>query len=151
MAKTMARIFQGLFIGFAAVLWALCCAAADTNANTPSPNAIGGGDNSAQASMSITPLRCVALHQGQVCYQEATLMWSSASAGDYCVYVNADDQPLQCWRAQTQGSLTYEFASAESQIFQLKNAQQQVVAEASIEVAWVYKSNTRRKTHWRLF
>lgn len=142
---TMARIFQGLFINAAIMLSPLVCVADDASTNGQSVS------SSTQTSMLLTPVRCVALHQGQVCYQNVQLSWSSVQAGNYCVYIDNQAEPLQCWQGQTQGSYRYEFASAESQVLQLKNAQQDVLAQARVEVAWVYKSNTRRKTHWRLF
>lgn len=103
------------------------------------------------ASLLLTPARCVALHQGQICYQRVQVSWSSFAAGNYCVYQEGQEQPVQCWQGQTEGSFAFEFASDSSRLLQLKNAQQRVVAESSMEVAWVYKASTRRKTHWRLF
>ncbi len=103
------------------------------------------------SSLLLTPARCVALHQGQVCYQHVQISWSSFAQGNYCVYLESQSQPLHCWQEQTQGAFNFEFASDTAWVLQLKNGQQQVVAEATMEVAWVYKANTRRKTHWRLF
>ncbi|WP_331346008.1 DUF3019 domain-containing protein [Cellvibrio sp. UBA7661] len=148
----MARIFQGLLITAAILLSPLLCAAGDTsvnaanNINNPSVNT-----SATQASVLLTPVRCVALHQGQMCYQKVQVSWSSEQVGNYCLYVDDQPEPLHCWQAQAQGNYAYEFASAQSQVLQLKNAQQQLLAQATMEVAWVYKSNTRRKTHWRLF
>ncbi|MDO8342351.1 MAG: DUF3019 domain-containing protein [Cellvibrio sp.] len=142
------RMFQGLLITMAMLLSPVWCVAGETVTNTAADNPL---NVTTQASVLLTPVRCVALHQGQVCYQRIQISWSSAQAGDYCIYVDTQAQPLQCWQAQIQGSFSYEFASAQSQQFQLQNAQQQLLAETTMEVAWVYKSNTRRKTHWRLF
>ncbi|HTF95198.1 MAG TPA: DUF3019 domain-containing protein [Cellvibrio sp.] len=103
------------------------------------------------ASVLLSPARCVALHQGQMCYQRVQVSWSSSVNDDYCIYQEDREEPLRCWQQQTQGVMEFEFASDGSQQMQLKNAQQQVVAESALEVAWVYKANTRRKTHWRLF
>jgi hypothetical protein len=102
-------------------------------------------------SLLLTPRRCVALHQGQICYQRVQVSWSSVTSGDYCVYQETQVQPLHCWQGQTQGRFEFEFASDASLLLQLKDARQEVVGESSMEVAWVYKANTRRKTHWRLF
>lgn len=108
-------------------------------------------NDSPASTLLLTPARCVALHQGQICYQQVQVSWSSSDADDYCLYQQHEVQPLQCWKAQTQGVYEFEFASDGSRVLQLKNASQHVVAESTLEVAWVYKSNTRRKTHWRLF
>lgn len=103
------------------------------------------------SSLLLTPARCVALHQGQMCYQRVQVSWSSFAPGNYCLYQEPQTQPLHCWQEQTQGTYVFEFASDTARVLQLKNGQQQVVAESTMEVAWVYKANTRRKTHWRLF
>lgn len=103
------------------------------------------------ASLLLTPARCVALHQGQVCYQHVQISWSSSAVGNYCVYQQERAAPLQCWQQQSEATLEFEYASDRSSVFQLKHAEEQVVAESTLEVAWVYKTNTRRKTHWRLF
>lgn len=98
------------------------------------------------------PYRCVALHQGQVCYQDILLSWQVEQASEYCLYQQHAEQPLHCWQAVTSGQYSYAFASDSSVKLQLVNTQTKtVVAETLVEVAWVYKANTRRKTHWRLF
>jgi len=98
------------------------------------------------------PNRCVALHQGQVCYQDIVLSWQVDQASEYCLYQQHAEQPLHCWQTVFSGQYRYAFASDSSVKLQLVNTQTKtVVAETLVEVAWVYKANTRRKTHWRLF
>ncbi len=105
-----------------------------------------------KAQLQSKPNRCVALHQGQVCYQDVVLSWQVDQASEYCLYQQHAEQPLHCWQAVTSGQYRYAFASDTSVKLQLVNAQTKtLVAETLVEVAWVYKANTRRKTHWRLF
>lgn len=104
------------------------------------------------AQLHLKPNRCVALHQGQVCYQNIQLSWTAPQAGHYCLYQQSTDAPVFCWQGVAEGQHHYEFASATSVQLQLVNLPTKTpVATATIEVAWVYKANTRRKTHWRLF
>lgn len=104
------------------------------------------------ALLKLKPGRCVALHQGQVCYQRVQLEWRAALAGHYCLYQKSADQPLHCWQNVSAGEYVYAFASDTSVQLQLLDAQTQaLIAQAELEVAWVYKANTRRKTQWRLF
>ncbi len=105
----------------------------------------------ASASLILSPSRCVALHQGQVCYQRVQISWSSSRAGDYCLYPQDQLAPLHCWQQQSEATLDVEFAADQSRQYVLKDQQGQALADATLEVAWVYKANTRRKTHWRLF
>lgn len=98
------------------------------------------------------PNRCVALHQGQVCYQNVQLLWHAGQAGDYCLYQQQAEAPLHCWQGAVAGEYFYAFASEIPVQLQLVNTRTKAsVAETTIEVAWVYKSSSRRKTHWRIF
>lgn len=102
--------------------------------------------------LQLKPNRCVALHQGQVCYQNIQLFWSANQAGNYCLYQQIGESPLHCWQGVAAGQYQYEFASDTLVQLQLVNMQTKAsIATATIDVAWVYKANTRRKTHWRLF
>lgn len=104
------------------------------------------------AQLQLKPNRCVALHQGQVCYQKIQLSWNTPQAGNYCLYQQHTETPVFCWQGVIAGQYQYEFASDTSVQLQLVNVQTKTpVATAALEVAWVYKANTRRKTHWRLF
>ncbi|HSC69238.1 MAG TPA: DUF3019 domain-containing protein, partial [Cellvibrio sp.] len=104
------------------------------------------------AQLQPKPNRCVALHQGQVCYQDVMLSWSAVQPGEFCLYQKQADQPLHCWQAAASGQYRYSFASDGPVQLQLVNSETKtVVAETQVDVAWVYKTNTRRKTHWRLF
>ncbi|HSX51429.1 MAG TPA: DUF3019 domain-containing protein [Cellvibrio sp.] len=103
------------------------------------------------ANLQLKPGRCVALHQGQVCYQRVQLQWR-AQVGNYCLYQKGARHPLHCWQNVDAGNYVYAFASDTSVQLQLIDTQTQaIVAQAELEVAWVYKANTRRKTQWRLF
>ncbi len=98
------------------------------------------------------PQRCIALHQGQVCYQRIEVRWQAPTAADYCLFWAAEVQPLGCWQQQQQGHMIIEFASDGSRTLRLiERHSGALAAETRIEVAWVYKASTRRKTHWRLF
>ena len=104
------------------------------------------------AQLQLKPHRCVALHQGQMCYQTVQLSWSANQQDNYCLYQQFNEAPLYCWQGVATGQYQYEFVSDSSVQLQLINIQTNaVVATATVEVAWVYKANTRRKIHWRLF
>ncbi|MEN0038769.1 MAG: DUF3019 domain-containing protein [Cellvibrio sp.] len=104
------------------------------------------------AQLQSKPNRCVALHQGQVCYQDIVLYWHADRSGEYCIYQKQAQEPLHCWQAQASGEYRYAFASDSPVQLQLVSMNNKTpVAEMQIDVAWVYKANTRRKTHWRLF
>lgn len=98
------------------------------------------------------PNRCVALHQGQVCYQTVQLSWYTEQMGDYCIFQAQAEEPLHCWQGVAEGEYIYAFASETPVILHLvDNRTKARIAETTIDVAWVYKTSSRRKTHWRIF
>ena len=97
------------------------------------------------------PSRCVALHEGQVCYLNLVVSWNSKEQGDYCLYEKDTDQVLQCWREANQGDYRIDFQSDRSVVYLLRNeGNTGITVETVVTVSWVYNSNTR-KTNWRLF
>lgn len=102
--------------------------------------------------LRIKPTRCVALHEGQVCYQTLNVSWKAEVAGTYCLYRQDNKVPLMCWDNLASGKWSYEFEGATTQKFILLRKQDfKLIAEASIEVAWVYNASSRRESHWRIF
>lgn len=103
-------------------------------------------------ALIFSPTRCIALHQGQSCYQTIDIHWQTIQIGDYCLYQQESEPAIYCWKSQQQGQLRYDFVSNSTLLFQLVDMKEKKpVSEIQVEVAWVYKANTRRKTHWRLF
>lgn len=101
-------------------------------------------------TLSTMPSKCVALRQGQICYQRVRLSFNAPERADYCLYRAGDTDPLQCWSNSAGGTLKYDFQSADNVAFYLHNGSSKV-AVSEIKVAWVYKNKTRRRAAWRLF
>jgi len=103
-------------------------------------------------SLEVTPPRCVALHQGQICYQSAQLAWQAPQAGRYCLFISNDAQALKCWEHQDIGNFTFDFQSPHTLTFRLRNMHtHQDLVQTQLSVAWVYGKEKRRRTSWRLF
>lgn len=103
-------------------------------------------------SLEVEPQRCVALHQGQICYQTAILKWHTPITGHYCLYSSRDVKALQCWQGNRSGDHTLEFQSPKSLTFRLRNMDLvQDIVQTKLTVAWVYGNEKRRRTSWRLF
>jgi len=103
-------------------------------------------------SLEVTPPRCVALHQGQICYQSAQLAWQAPQAGRYCLFISNDAQALKCWEHKNIGNFTFDFQSPHSLTFRLRNMHtHQDLVQTQLSVAWVYGKEKRRRTSWRLF
>lgn len=113
-------------------------------------------NESPKATLKVKPRRCVALHQGQTCYQKLKFSWHSKSKGHYCLYTDTSETPIRCWQQVDNGRYSVEFQSPENLTFVLREhgASQdsaQDIASLSVEVAWVYKSRRQSKMNWRLF
>jgi len=103
-------------------------------------------------SLEVTPPRCVALHQGQICYQSAQLAWQAPQAGRFCLFISNDAQALKCWEQKNTGNFTFDFQSPHTLTFRLRNMHtHQDLVQTQLSVAWVYGKEKRRRTSWRLF
>lgn len=106
----------------------------------------------ADGNLHIKPARCIALHEGQVCYQTLNIQWSAETAETYCLYQFGETNPLICWDDRAKGTGSYEFENNKSQKFILvRKRDAQVIAEFTVEVAWVYDASSHRESHWRIF
>lgn len=102
--------------------------------------------------LNVKPARCVALRQGQVCYQRVTFHWHTRQAGNYCLFEDGQEQPLQCWQQLKRGQYKIDFQSPNNIRYVLREqSSMNPVSEAEITVAWVYKSKKKPRASWRLF
>jgi hypothetical protein len=102
--------------------------------------------------LTVNPKRCVALRQGQVCYQEIRFTWQALTEANFCLYDEQSNNPLKCWTGKSKGSFAMDFQSPTSRNYILKNEDKnEMIASAKFIVAWVYGNKKRRRTSWRLF
>ncbi len=105
-----------------------------------------------ESLLKIKPTRCIALHEGQVCYQKLNISWQADLADSYCLYQQNNKTPLMCWENVAAGKWSYEFEGATTQkLMLLRKQDAKQIAEVSIEVAWVYDASSKRESHWRVF
>jgi hypothetical protein len=98
------------------------------------------------------PDRCIALHQGQVCYQQVEFRWNTPANGDYCLYQLGLPAALTCWSGNRLSSYTLDFASSSSVVYELRpRDQEQALSRVTVEVAWVYRTTRKSFSRWRLF
>ncbi|WP_157964737.1 DUF3019 domain-containing protein [Algibacillus agarilyticus] len=110
--------------------------------------------NPISTQLHVTPTRCVALHQGQTCYQLIDISWEITSQGSYCLFISSTKQALNCWQQNTaqHGTYQYDVQSAKDVIISIKNMQsEQTIAQMRFEIAWVYSQSQQRRSSWRLF
>jgi hypothetical protein len=116
------------------------------------PFAPDAGAANAEAGFTVQPDKCIALHQGQVCYQDLEFNWQTPAGAEYCLYEVSQPQAVVCWTGEQLRSHNFEFASAASTLYQIRMMGSDVVlSEVTVEVAWVYRANRKSFTRWRLF
>ena len=102
--------------------------------------------------LQIKPARCIALHEGQVCYQTLNINWHASSVDNYCLYQQDNKSPVMCWDNLASGKGSYDFESNSTRkFFMVRKRDAKQLAEFSVEVAWVYDASTHRESHWRIF
>lgn len=104
--------------------------------------------------MQVNPTRCVALHQGQTCYQLVDINWQLATKGSYCLFINSSSKALTCWQQtnKQEGFYQYDVQSSQDVVFSIKNMNSnQTISQFRFEIAWVYNQSQQRRSSWRLF
>lgn len=103
-------------------------------------------------SLQVKPNRCIALRQGQYCYQNVEFYWTVVNENNYCLYERSSETALVCWQGRKLRRYEYEFKALNEQTFYLKDeTENTVISEVIVDVAWVYKSGKKVSTGWRLF
>lgn len=108
----------------------------------------------AAETLTLSPNQCVALTQGQTCYVDVTLTWSSPKVGNYCLYSSQQDRPLSCWQQQNQGRLKQEFADQKNITFSLKLEHDTLSEEKvnqQLKITWVHQKRGQPRMWWRIF
>lgn len=108
------------------------------------------------AELTLKPDRCVAMNEGQTCYQTLAVVWQSETAGDYCLFEDGIQNPIVCWQNAFAGKAKLEFAAEGNVTYQLllkamPEQEQVLMAEKEVIVTWVYSKTKKRKNSWRLF
>lgn len=106
----------------------------------------------ANETLTIAPDQCVALTQGQRCYVDATLTWTSPVVGNYCLFSTQQVEPLICWQQQKQGRFSREFAGDKNIVFTLKSANdlsERVTQQ--LKITWVHQKRGQPRMWWRIF
>lgn len=108
--------------------------------------------NQSDNGLFVKPQRCVALRQGQVCYQDVVFNWRQPKTGNYCLVNLSTKYVLKCWQNTEQGTFNLDFQSTQSTNFALRAEEQDIdLSTIQITVSWVFKSSKRPKSSWKLF
>jgi hypothetical protein len=129
------------FLGYMLAILLIACASAVSAAEEPTA-----------AKLVLTPKQCIALHQGKQCYVDIEISWVAQRQADYCLFSSQQHKPLMCWSGQATGSFKQEIVAIENVSFRLKQTgRQEILSAGELEMAWVYKRNSRARSSWRMF
>lgn len=107
--------------------------------------------NAGKAWLKVSPGRCVALRQGQICHQALSFSWGLPQSGEFCLRRAGNAEPEVCWTNSERTSYKMRFESVASSEFALvERGSNTVLDKVVVEVAWVYKSS-RSRSGWRIF
>lgn len=135
-ALTACLFFQPLV---AAAIVALAISA-DADAGEPRPRLL------------VQPTQCVVLEQGQKCHASAQVKWNSEQPRSICLHSSLAQKPVKCWEAANEGVYQEKVVARSSVYYVLKPlGGGDVLAEAELNVAWVYRESRRPSRQWRLF
>lgn len=103
-------------------------------------------------AFTATPERCVALHKGQICYQEVLFRWQTPSYGEYCLVMSKSGRRITCWNGASQQEYHYNFEGDKTTSFSLiADDKADPLARVKVVVTWVYKAPKQSQSGWRLF
>ncbi|WP_229359838.1 DUF3019 domain-containing protein [Ferrimonas aestuarii] len=105
-----------------------------------------------QVHFTATPERCIALHKGQICYQDVEFSWKTPERGRYCLMQAQDRQQLLCWDGRNRQRYLLAFEGDKTTRYSLiREGENSPLAEVKVEVTWVYKAPRQSRSGWRLF
>lgn len=107
--------------------------------------------SNANFHFQVKPDRCIALRQGQVCYQKLAFQWAAINS-EVCLVEKGKTETIKCWANNSATRFKYAFESDSEKTYQLQDkTSQTILAEVKVKVAWVYKNSEKVSTGWRLF
>jgi len=101
--------------------------------------------------LNLKPKQCISLREGQKCYTLVEISWHAQSLGEYCLFSSVQKEALQCWKNDSSGNYKSELTIKKDLVFTIKNRANSIEASATIELGWVYKRSSRKKSSWRMF
>jgi hypothetical protein len=101
--------------------------------------------------LKVKPASCVALHRGQLCFQNIRFFWEAIDELEYCLYSDTHERLLFCANGDSD-EFIHDYASETSESFSLRLSTTGLsVATITVNTAWVYRTGKRSSSGWRLF
>lgn len=103
-------------------------------------------------NLTVHPTQCVVLEEGQKCHAKVQVEWSTELPVSVCLHNSLVQKPVRCWEDTIEGAYQEKVIARSSVYYFLKPVTgDEVLAEAELNVAWVYRESRRPSRQWRLF
>ena len=106
------------------------------------------------ASLVPSPGICVLQDEQESCQMEMVLIWEVPQSGNFCVWEQGANQPLQCWQGSWNGTLQINFQGEQDRTYILTRGQQETLVSSSVRVMGALEQRIRarrRSGFWRVF
>ena len=111
-------------------------------------------ERSAVTSLLASPGVCVIGDEQQVCEMNLSLLWETPVAGNYCIWIADQPEPLKCWQDSWTGVYSMTFRSAGQVEFIMTTSTNEVVSRVEVRVIGELEQRIRarrRSGFWRVF
>lgn len=106
--------------------------------------------NAKEVILTISPTICIVNKMGEPCSMKVNIDWQTPTAGDYCLYQDAEQ--LKCWQNTTSVATRLAIHLQQNMVFSLRE-QDVILAQKQISVNASSPRKFRRKlrAQWSVF
>jgi hypothetical protein len=103
-------------------------------------------------SFSIKPGLCVLNNAETECRDQLRVYWKSNRDYSLCLYQQAEEQFIYCWKLAHEGEYQFPFAASETTIFELRDTKsQKILIAKTFKILKDHNSRHRRRNPWSFF
>lgn len=112
-----------------------------------------GTVRAAEVDLRLRPSVCALSDDQQLCQDTVEVSWQSDTPQVLCLFLEQQDQPLECWQTRQQGEFRYRANTDQNLVFQLRRRQgNELLASAVFEVLREHTEyRSRRRKPWNFF
>lgn len=105
-----------------------------------------------ETKLEVTPRLCILDKTQDACREKVWVSWRSGDPLSACLYRENQGEPLQCWRASSEGRFRVMVETVTDVAFELREeGSGRLLARAVMQVASEHEFRRRRRNPWRYF
>lgn len=111
-----------------------------------------GQDRKDLITLAVKPKECVVFKEGDKCYANVKVKWSTGVSDSICLYRNPGQVKLECWSGVNEGRFAEDLVMEEPVDYYLVYAGNfEMLIKQTLTLSWVYEKSSRPEQTWRLF